>query len=229
MKIFRKKDRDRKAVLQALQAQFSNLQGVDPWLWPQAPKAALFFIVGCLFYALTWYFWLGTTYSDIGRVSSEEAALKESFRAKLTKANNLVFLKDKKQQAVLLVSQLERQLPSTSEMDALLSDINQSGVERGLRFVRLKPGNVEIKDYYAELPIVMQVTGRFHDFAAFTAEIAALSRIVTLHNIQISTSNQSRDTLVIDATAKTYRYLDEAELSAQRKAKREAVAKAGQK
>jgi type IV pilus assembly protein PilO len=229
MKLFWKKNHDIRKLSLDWRSQFKNLSGVDPWLWPKLPTIVLYGVVALAGYIFAWFFLLGSTVTAIQDMIAEEVTLKQSFTAKLSKANNLVFLKEKKQQAILLVSQLERQLPSTAEMDALLSDINQSGIERGLRFERLKPGAMEIKDYYAELPISMQVSGKFHDFAAFTAEVAALSRIVTLHNIQISSNKDGRDVLKIDATAKTYRYLNDNELSAQRKTKRDVEVKADQK
>jgi type IV pilus assembly protein PilO len=111
------------------------------------------------------------------------------------------------------VTQLEKQLPGKAEMDALLSDINQAGLGRGLQFELFRPGQVAVKDYYAELPIAIKVSGRYHDIGTFTADVANLSRIVTLHNITLVTPQ--RDTtgqLSMEATARTYRYLDAAEL-----------------
>jgi len=115
---------------------------------------------------------------------------------------------------------LEKQLPGKAEMDALLSDINQAGLGRGLEFDLFRPGQVSVKDYYAELPISIRVSGRYHDIGAFTADIANLSRIVTLHNLVIAAVNakDSKDSqsgnLYMEATARTYRYLDPAELDA---------------
>jgi type IV pilus assembly protein PilO len=114
------------------------------------------------------------------------------------------------------VTQLEKQLPSKSEMDALLSDINQAGLGRSLQFDLFRPGQVAVKEYYAELPITIKVSGRYHDIGAFASDIANLSRIVTLNNLSISPKPDG--TLVMDATAKTFRYLDTDEVAAQRKA-----------
>jgi type IV pilus assembly protein PilO len=111
-------------------------------------------------------------------------------------------------------------------MDALLSDINQAGIGRGLQFELFRPGQVEVKDYYAVLPITLKVSGRFHDIGAFTADVASLSRIVTLHNLVIvPASRDAKDTsgaLTMDAVARTYRYLDSSELAEVRRAKAEA-------
>jgi type IV pilus assembly protein PilO len=115
------------------------------------------------------------------------------------------------------VTQLEKQLPGRAEMDALLSDINQAGIGRGLQFELFRPGQVVVKDYYAELPIAIRVSGRYHDIGAFAADIANLSRIVTLHNLAIGAPN-AQGQLAMDATARTYRYLDPNEIAAQKKA-----------
>jgi type IV pilus assembly protein PilO len=113
------------------------------------------------------------------------------------------------------VATLEKQLPSKSEMDALLTDINQSGLGRGLQFELFKPGGVSVKEYYAELPIAVKVTGTYHDMGAFASDIAQLSRIVTLNDMVITTAGAG---LTMDTTAKTFRYLDGGEVAAQRKA-----------
>jgi type IV pilus assembly protein PilO len=105
-------------------------------------------------------------------------------------------------------------LPSKAEMDALLSDINQAGIGRSLQFELFRPGQVVVKDYYAELPIAVRVTGRYHDIGAFAADIANLSRIVTINNITIVPGKDGA--LAMDATAKTFRYLDAEEVAAQR-------------
>src|SRR6266403_1080443 len=112
---------------------------------------------------------------------------------------------------------LEKQLPSKAEMDALLSDINQAGIGRGLQFELFRPGQVVLKDYYAELPITVRVSGHYHALGAFTSDIANLPRIVTLNNLNVQTIKSSQ--LSLDAVAKTFRYLDEDEVSAQRKAR----------
>jgi type IV pilus assembly protein PilO len=113
------------------------------------------------------------------------------------------------------VTQLEKQLPSKAEMDALLSDINQAGLGRSLQFDLFRPGQVAVKEYYAELPITVRVTGRYHDMGSFASDIANLSRIVTLNNLVIVPAKDG--SLAMDAVAKTFRYLDVDEVAAQRK------------
>jgi type IV pilus assembly protein PilO len=130
----------------------------------------------------------------------------------------LTELRKQKLQVQEYVTQLEKQLPGKAEMDALLSDINQAGLGRGLQFELFRPGQVEVKEYYAELPITIRISGRYHDIGSFAADVANLSRIVTLHNLNIAAA--PRDTsgnLTMDATARTYRYLDATEVNAQRK------------
>ena len=119
------------------------------------------------------------------------------------------------------MTQLEKQLPSKAEMDALLSDINQAGLGRSLVFDLFRPGQVNVKEYYAELPISVRVTGRYHDIGSFAADVANLSRIVTLHNLSIAapgTKDGGAGHLVMEGTARTYRYLDATEVAEQRKA-----------
>ena len=131
-------------------------------------------------------------------------------------------LKQKRKQKLQVqeyVTQLEKQLPGKAEMDALLSDINQAGLGRGLQFELFRPGQVQVKEYYAELPISIKVNGRYHDIGSFAADIANLSRIVTLHNLIIAPAPRDpAGNLSLEATARTYRYLDAAEIAEQRAA-----------
>ncbi len=137
----------------------------------------------------------------------------------MAQAVNLTELRKQKLQVQEYVTQLEKQLPGKAEMDALLSDINQAGLGRGLQFELFRPGQVEVKEYYAELPITIRVTGRYHDIGSFAADVANLSRIVTLHNLNIApVPRDTSGTLAMDATARTYRYLDTSEVDAQRRA-----------
>jgi type IV pilus assembly protein PilO len=125
------------------------------------------------------------------------------------------------------VATLEKQLPSKAEMDALLSDINQAGLGRGLQFELFKPGQVVVKNYYAELPIDIKVSGNYHDIGAFTSDIANLPRIVTLNSMSLAAGKDNL--LTLDAVAKTFRYLDLEEVAAQRKAADKSDKKPGAK
>ena len=127
-------------------------------------------------------------------------------------------LRKQKLQVQEYVTQLEKQLPGKAEMDALLSDINQAGLGRGLLFELFRPGQVQVKDYYAELPIAIRVSGRYHDIGSFAADVANLSRIVTLHDLSITgVQREGGGNLSMDAVARTYRYLDSTEVAAQKK------------
>jgi len=176
---------------------------------------------------VAWFALLSDTLGHLEEEVGKEAQLKEQYTGKLAQAINLDELRKQKLQVQEYVTQLERQLPGKAEMDALLSDINQAGLGRGLQFELFRPGQAVVKDYYAELPISLRVTGRYHDMGAFTADIANLSRIVTLHNLVILGTAQGAQQgagaaptgqLAMEATARTYRYLDPAEVEEHRKA-----------
>jgi type IV pilus assembly protein PilO len=170
-----------------------------------------------------WFLLWSKQVEELDRLRQTESQLKDQYRSKLQQAINLEELRKQKEQVSQYVLTLEKQLPSKAEMDALLSDINQAGIGRGLQFELFRPGQTNLKEYYAELPIAVKVSGRYHDLGAFTSDIANLPRIVTLNNLQIQTGKDG--TLSLDATAKTFRYLDEEELAAQRKARQAAAAK----
>lgn len=163
-----------------------------------------------------WFLWLSDTKEELTTEQEKEVKLREEYKVKLAKAVNLEALKKQREQVQQYVIQLEKQLPSKAEMDALLSDINQAGIGRSLQFDLFRPGQVVVKDYYAELPIAVRVSGRYHDIGAFAADISNLSRIVTLNSMSIVPARDGA--LVMDATAKTFRYLDADEINAQRTA-----------
>jgi len=163
-----------------------------------------------------WYLYWSDQLDELDRAVAEEVTLKDAYKSKVQQAINLVGLRKQKEQVNEYVSTLEKQLPSKAEMDALLSDINQAGLGRGLAFELFKPGQVVVRDYYAELPIVIKVTGSYHDVGAFSSDIANLPRIVTLNNMNLVVAKGN--TLTLDAVAKTFRYLDDEEVAAQRKA-----------
>jgi type IV pilus assembly protein PilO len=199
-----------------LLGQFRNLDSKDPSSWPAFPRYALFTVLAVLVVVVLWFLWLNTSEAELGAEQAKEITLREEYKVKLGKAVNLEALKKQREQVQQYVTQLEKQLPSKAEMDALLSDINQAGLGRSLQFELFRPGQVAVKDYYAELPIAVRVTGRYHDLGAFASDIANLSRIVTLNNLAIVPGKDGA--LAMDATAKTFRYLDPDEVAAQRKA-----------
>ncbi len=204
------------ALQEKLLGQFRNLDTKDPSNWPALPRYLMFAAVSVLFVVVLWFLWLNTSEEELTAEQATEVTLREEYKVKLGKAVNLEALKKQREQVLQYVTQLEKQLPSKAEMDALLSDINQAGLGRSLQFDLFRPGQVAVKDYYAELPIAVRVTGRYHDIGAFASDIANLSRIVTLNNLTITPGKEG--TLTMDATAKTFRYLDTDEVAAQRKA-----------
>lgn len=213
------------AFAETVQSQFRNLSPNDPGQWPLLPKALAWVGAALLALGIGWALVVSTASDELEAARNQEPGLKSEFRAKLGQAVNLSELRKQKQQVQEYVTQLERQLPGKAEMDALLSDINQAGIGRGLQFELFRPGQVEVKDYYAVLPITIRVTGRYHDIGAFTADVASLSRIVTLHNLAIaSVPREGGGNLSMDAVARTYRYLDVTELAEVRRAKAEADA-----
>lgn len=203
--------------------QFKGLSFENVGSWPFAPRLVLWVVVVLLCLVVGWMTVWRPQLDEIDRLRSEEANLKTQFQQKLTQSINLDDLRRQKDQVSQYVQLLEKQLPSKAEMDALLSDINQAGVGRGLQFEYFRPGAMVTKDYYAELPIALRISGRYGDLGAFTGDIANLPRIVTLNNLAIAAGKDG--TLTLDATAKTFRYLDEAEVAAARKARAAAPAK----
>ncbi len=205
-------------ALERLASQFRDLNPNEPGQWPWLPKLVAWSLLALIVVAIGWTFVLSDAHGELETERAREPVLKEDYRRKLAQAVNLGELRAQKLRVQEYVLQLERQLPGKAEMDALLSDINQAGLGRGLQFELFRPGQVVVKDYYAELPISIRVTGRYHDIGAFAADVANLSRIVTLHNINITGPKEPGGMLTMEATARTYRYLDAAELAEQRKA-----------
>ena len=204
---------DLNSMFEGAVSQFRSLNPNEPGQWPMLPKILTWGAVAAAVMVLGWFLLLSTAHDELEAERAKEPALKQDYRAKLGQAVNLAELRKQKLQVEEYVTQLEKQLPGKAEMDALLSDINQAGLGRGLQFELFRPGQVAVKDYYAELPIAIKVSGRYHDMGAFAADIANLSRIVTLHNLNIgSVLKDSSGMLTMDATARTYRYLDTAEL-----------------
>ena len=202
--------------LEAIQRQFENLDTKDPSAWPILPKVILCVFIAAAVAIVAWFAFLQDYEVQLEEERSKELVLRTDYQKKLVKAVSLDALKKQREQIQQYVIQLEKQLPSKAEMAALLSDINQAGLGRSLQFELFRPGQVVVKDYYAELPITIRVTGKYHDIGAFASDIAHLSRIVTLNNMEIIPN--ARDVLTMDATARTFRYLDPEEIQAQKKA-----------
>ncbi len=209
---------DFKGIQDKLKAQFSGLDPNDPSQWPALPRNLLFVAVCAAVIAGLWFAWLKASDEELIAEKAREVTLREDYRKKLVQAVNLDALKKQLEQVQQYVTQLEKQLPSKAEMDALLSDINQAGLGRSLQFELFRPGQVSVKEYYAELPIAVRVTGTYHDIGLFAADIANLSRIVTLNNLTLTPVKDRDGVLTMDCTAKTFRYLDQEEVALQQKA-----------
>jgi type IV pilus assembly protein PilO len=211
--------------------QFRNLNPNEPGQWPTLPKAASWIAAIVLAVVGGWFLLLSSASDDLEASRLQEPKLKENYISRLRQAVNLSELRKQKLQVQEYVTQLEKQLPGKAEMDALLSDINQAGLGRGLQFELFRPGQMQVKDYYAELPISIRVNGRFHDIGSFAADVANLSRIVTLQSVTIQplSAKDSGGTLSMEATARTYRYLDATEVAEQRQAAAKAAAAGAKK
>ena len=197
--------------------QFRNLNTRDVSTWPIVPRIAAVVAIIALVMLAGWYFYWSDQLAELQKGEDDEVVLKNQYKDKLQQAVNLEPLKKQKELAQQYVARLEKQLPSKSEMDALLSDINQAGIGRGLQFELFRPGQATVRDYYAELPINVRLVGNYHDIAAFTSDIASLPRIVTLNNLNIVMPPNATTPLTLEAIAKTFRYLDQDEVAAQRK------------
>ncbi len=206
---------------------FKNLDPKQPGNWPWIVKAAafvvLFVVIQIAAYFLLWQAQLEAI--DKGR--QDVAKQKETFLEKKKLAVNLDAYKQQRAEIEQSFGALLKQLPNKSEMDALLIDINQAGLGRGLQFDLFKPSEKEnFTEFYAELPVNIKVTGNYHDLGAFASDVAKMPRIVLLTDVKLDPPKDG--VLSMEAVAKTYRYLDEEEVSKQRKStKDKAAAKAG--
>lgn len=196
--------------------QFRDLQGRHPGQWPVAPRVLCAIGVTAAVCVAGYFGYWSSQFDEQDAGLMTETRLREEYKIKTAQAINLEALRAQKVQVDQYVERLQKQLPSKAEMAALLTDINQAGAGRGLQFDLFKPQQVVIKDYYAELPIDIKITGNYHDIGAFTGDIANLPRIVTLNNLALSTGKDG--VLTLEAVAKTFRYLDPEEVAAQRKA-----------
>lgn len=206
---------DLKRVMDSLATQFQGLDSRQPGQWPLAPRLLSAFATLFAVLVLGWYFYWSDQIDALDAGVQQEQKLRDEYRSKIAQAMNLASLRKQKVLVGQYVATLEKQLPNQAEMDALLSDINQAGIGRGLQFELFKPGQVAVKDYYAELPIDIKVGGSYHDIGAFTSDIAHLPRIVTLNSMNLVTGKDGL--LSLEAVAKTFRYLDPEEVAAQRK------------
>ena len=209
---------------------FRTLDPKDPGLWPLIPRILI--LIALFFGLLMAAWWLGwhVQLEDLDNKAQEENKLKDEWLSKKKQAVNLDEYRKQLAEIDRSFGVLLKQLPNKSEMESLLVDINQAGLSRGLQFELFKPGTETKKDFYAELPITVKLTGSYHDLGAFAGDVAKMSRIVTLNDIDVTETTKGPGpgpgVLTLSATAKTFRYLDEEELARQ---KREKTAKGAKK
>ena len=200
---------------EAIVDQFRSLNPNDPGAWPLYPRVALLFGLFVAVLVAGWWFVWNDQMSELENKQREEDTLKQQYVDKKRQAVNLDLYVQQLAEIDRSFGALLKQLPDKSEIEALLIEVNQAGLGRGLQFELFKPGQELVKDFYAELPISVRIVGGYHDFGAFAADIAKLPRIVTLNNIAIAPA--AGGALAMDATTKTFRYLDDAEIAKQKK------------
>ena len=205
-----------KINLQDILNDFKYLNPNDPGAWPLIPKIAVLFGLFVVIVCAGWWFFWSDQLIELETKEREEQTLKQQYLDKKRQAVNLDLYTQQLAEIDRSFGALLKQLPNKSEIEALLIEVNQAGLGRGLQFELFRPGNEQIKDFYAELPIAVKINGSYHDFGAFAADIAKLPRIVTLNNISV-TPVKDGGVLSLDATTKTFRYLDEEEIAKQKK------------
>lgn len=205
-----------KVELQAILDQFRFLNPNDPGVWPLIPRVTLLIVLFCAVLLAGWWFVWNDQLAELESKEREEETLKQQYLEKKRQAVNLDLYVQQLAEIDRSFGALLKQLPDKSEIEALLIEVNQAGLGRGLQFELFRPGQEIVRDFYAELPISVRINGSYHDFGAFAADIARLPRIVTLNNIAISAAGRDGP-LALEATTKTFRYLDEAEVAKQRK------------
>ena len=204
-----------------------NLNWREAGSWPLLPKILILSMILVVIVALGAFLDWKDQWDSLDAARSEEAKLKDQYSQKKAKAINFDLYVQQLKEVELSFGALVKQLPNRAEIDALLTDINQAGLGRGLTFELFKPATQEkMADFYAELPINIRITGNYHDMGAFASDVAQLPRIVTLNDVAIA---NEKGTLTLEAVAKTFRYLDEEEVAKQRAATKAAKDKAARK
>ncbi|MDD2990167.1 MAG: type 4a pilus biogenesis protein PilO [Zoogloea sp.] len=203
--------------LQTLQREFRGLDPNDPGQWPLLPRVVTLVALFAAIVVGGWWFDWSDQFATLDNREREELTLKEDWLGKKRQAVNLAEYRRQLSEIDRQFGALLKQLPNRSEIESLLADINQAGLGRGLQFELFKPGSEGSKDFYAELPIAVRVTGNYHDLGEFVSDVAQMPRIVTLNDIAIEAMKEGN--LKFDATAVTYRYLDDEEVARLRREK----------
>ena len=201
---------------------FRAMNPNDPGTWAPVPKAVVLLGLFVAILLAGWFLVWSDQLSELDAKVKEEDELKQQYLDKKRQAVNLDLYIQQLDEIDRSFGALLKQLPDKSEIESLLIEVNQAGLGRGLQFELFKPGQEQVMDFYAELPIAVRISGSYHDFGDFAADIAKLPRIVTLNNIAISSGKDGASNLVLDATTKTFRYLDEEEVARHKQAKSKA-------
>ena len=196
---------------------FKHTNWKDPGTWTAAPKIIMLLAILAAIPTAGWLLVWQDQWDQLEKEQNTEKTLKDDYLAKKTQAINLDLHKQQLREIDTQFGALLKQLPNKAQMDALLVDINQAGLSRGLQFELFKPAPSEAaREFYSELPISLKVIGNYHDMGGFAADVGQLPRIVTLNDVAIEAGKDGN--LTMDVTARTFRYLDEEEIAAQRKA-----------
>ena len=197
---------------------FKTLDMKDPGLWPLGPRLVILFGVFVTLIVVSWFLGRSPQLDELDVHQQKEKQLKEEWLDKKRQAVNLEAYRKQKEEIDRSFGELLKQLPNKAEMDAMIVDISQAALTRGLKIDLFRPGGEAKKDFYAEMPISVQMYGAYNDMAMFSGDLARLPRIVTLNNIKLRPKDtKTGNILSLDATVMTYRYLDSEELAAQKK------------
>lgn len=205
---------------------FKTLDPKDPGVWPTAPKVVILLALFVGLLAMAWFLGWSNQIDELNAARQREAQLKDDWLSKKRQAVNLEEYRRQLAEIDRSFGDLLKQLPNKAEMDGMIVDISQAALTRGLKQELFKPGAESKQEFYAQLPISLTLTGKYNELGMFVADVAKLPRIVTLNNIKIKPKDKTGTVLTMDATAMTYRYLDDTELAAQKKQKN-AAKKAG--
>lgn len=206
-----------KAQFARFAAQFRDLDPNDPGLWPLAPQVTVWVVAFVLALFLGWYLLWSDQIAAIEAAVAKEPELKERWLAKKRLAVNLPLLRNQVKAAEKQFGDLLQRLPSRAEVDGLLKEAHRYGLQRGLRFELFRPGTESVKEFYAELPVTIRLTGDYHRIAGFLSDVSSMPRVVSFADVKLAVANRQGDnpTLQMDATLFAYRYLDEEERAAQ--------------
>ena len=205
-----------KVDFQSIADDFRYMNPNDPGAWPLIPKVTVLFGLFVLLLIGGWWFFWSDQLLELENKQHEEETLRQQYLDKKRQAINLDLYTQQLAEIDRSFGALLKQLPNKSEIEALLIEVNQAGLGRGLQFDLFRPGTELMKDFYAELPVAVKINGSYHDIGAFAADVAKLPRIVTLNNISIAPAKDG--SLTLDASIKTFRYLDDEEVARQKKA-----------